>query len=118
MSQPGATIIPIILSSDKTQLTLFRGKSAYPVYLGIGNIPKDIRRKPSCSAQMVVGYIPTTKLEGIANKAARRRSLANLFHSCMEHLLGPIHGYGERGLVMMSGDGTWRRCHPILASFI
>ena len=67
---------------------------------------------------MVIGYIPTTKLEGIANKAARRRSLANLFHSCMEHLLGPIHGYGERGLVIMSGDGTWWRCHPIFASFV
>ncbi|KAN0141046.1 hypothetical protein V8E53_000802 [Lactarius tabidus] len=117
-SQPGATIIPIILSTDKTQLTLFRGKSAYPIYMGIGNIPKDICRKPSCNAQMVVGYIPTTKLEGIANKAVCRHSLANLFHSCMEHLLGPIHGCGERGLVMMSGDGTWRRCHPIFASFV
>ena len=67
---------------------------------------------------MVIAYIPTTKLEGIANKAARRRSLANLFHSCMEHLLSPIQEYGERGLVMMSGDGTWRRCHPIFASFV
>jgi hypothetical protein len=54
---------------------------------------------------MVVGYILTTKLEGIANKAARRRSVANLFHSCMEHLLGPIRRYGEQGLAMMSGDG-------------
>ena len=67
---------------------------------------------------MVVGYIPTTKLEGIANKATHRRSLANLFHSCMDHLLAPIHGYGERGLVMMSGNGTWWRCHPIFASFV
>jgi hypothetical protein len=67
---------------------------------------------------MVVGYIPTTKLEGIANKAARHRSVANLFHSCMEHLLGPIHRYGEQGLAMMSGDGIWRHCHPIFASFV
>jgi hypothetical protein len=36
----GCTIIPIIISSDKTQLTTFRGKVAYPVYLTIGNIPK------------------------------------------------------------------------------
>ncbi|KAF8263319.1 hypothetical protein EI94DRAFT_1772973 [Lactarius quietus] len=69
---PGTTIILILLSSDKTQLTLFCGK-------------------PSRSAQLLVGYIPTSKLEGIANKA---------------------------GIVMMGGDGIWRRCHPILASFI
>ena len=39
---PGATIIPLVISTDKTQLTLFRNKSAYPVYLTIGNIPKEI----------------------------------------------------------------------------
>ncbi|KAK7677686.1 hypothetical protein QCA50_019377 [Cerrena zonata] len=38
-----ATIIPIIISSDKTQLTMFNGKAAYPVYLTIGNLPKEIR---------------------------------------------------------------------------
>ena len=67
---------------------------------------------------MVIGYIPTTKLEGVANQAARRRSLANLFHACMDKILAPIRLYGERGLAMMSGDGTWRRCHPILAAYV
>lgn len=67
---------------------------------------------------MVIGYIPTTKFEGISNQAARRRSLANLFHACMDKILAPIHLYGERGLAIMSGDGTWRRCHPILAAYI
>ncbi len=115
---PGATVIPVTISTDKTQLTLFRGKAAYPIYLGIGNIPKDIRRKPSRSAQMLIGYIPTTKLVSITNKAARRRALANLFHSCMGKVLDPIRACGETGLAMLSGDGTWHRCHPIFATFI
>jgi len=108
----------MIVSSDKTQLTLFRDKQAYPVYLTIGNISKDIRRKPSLHAQLLMGYIPTTKLESISNKSARRRALANLFHTCMNNILGPITSYGETGLPMMSGDGVWRRCHPIVAIFI
>ncbi|KAG1837532.1 hypothetical protein C8R48DRAFT_622793, partial [Suillus tomentosus] len=41
--KPGATIILIIISSDKTQVTMFHNKTAYLVYLTIGNIPKDIR---------------------------------------------------------------------------
>ena len=81
--RPRATIIPLIISSDKTQLTLFCGKSAYPVYLTIGNIPKDIRRKPTRRAQMLIAYIPTSRLEVISNKAARRRALGNVFHFCM-----------------------------------
>ncbi|KAF9497626.1 hypothetical protein BDN71DRAFT_1541395 [Pleurotus eryngii] len=44
----GATIIPIIVSSDKTQLALFWDKTTYPVYLTIGNLPKSICCKPSC----------------------------------------------------------------------
>ncbi|KAN0131258.1 hypothetical protein V8E53_010962 [Lactarius tabidus] len=116
--KPGTSVIPIILSSDKTQLTLFRSKAAYPVYLTIGNIPKSICRKPSRHARMLVGYIPTTKLEGMTNQAARCLALANLFHSCMRHLMALITPYSEGGVPMMSSDGVWRRCHPIYAVFI
>ena len=40
--QKHITIIPVIIFSDKTQLTTFHGKQAYPVYLTIGNLPKHI----------------------------------------------------------------------------
>lgn len=42
----GGVVAPVILASDKTQLTHFRGdKSAWPVYLTIGNIEKATRRQ-------------------------------------------------------------------------
>ncbi|KAG2364920.1 hypothetical protein BDR07DRAFT_1374653 [Suillus spraguei] len=59
---PGATIIPVIISSDKTQVTLFRNKTAYSVYMTIGNIPKEIHRKPSRHAHVLLAYLPTTTL--------------------------------------------------------
>jgi hypothetical protein len=91
---------------------------AYPIYLTIGNIPKRIRRTVSSQAQILIGYIPTTKLVRIPGATARRRALTNLFHSCMQTALGPINPYGETGIEMKSGDGVWRRCHPILAVFV
>jgi hypothetical protein len=114
---PGATIIPVILSSDKTQVTMFRNKMAYPVYLTIGNIPKAIRRKPSRHAYILLAYLPTDKLEHITNKAARRRTLANLFHTCMGRITQPLKIAGQLGHNMTSGDGATRRGHPILACF-
>ncbi|KAH9910144.1 uncharacterized protein BXZ73DRAFT_109501 [Epithele typhae] len=40
---PDATIAPVMLASDKTQLSVLSGdKQAYPVYLTIGNIDKDV----------------------------------------------------------------------------
>ncbi|KAJ8468795.1 hypothetical protein ONZ45_g17114 [Pleurotus djamor] len=115
---PGATIVPIIISSDKTQLTLFRNKTAYPLYLTIGNIPKEIRRKPSKRAYILLAYLPVTKLEGVTNKASRRRQLANLYHACLSQILSPLRTAGLTGLFMASGDGCLRRTHPIFACFI
>ncbi|KAJ3859650.1 hypothetical protein EV359DRAFT_50531 [Lentinula novae-zelandiae] len=115
---PGATIIPVILSSDKTQVTLFWNKTAYPVYLTIGNLPKEIRRKPSHQGQILLAYLPTSKLAHITNKAQRRRTVANLFHACMTHLVAPLKEAGIHGIDMRSGDGVRRRCHPILAAYV
>jgi len=87
---------------------------AYPVYMTIGNIPKDICQKPSWHTQILIAYIPTDKLEFIDIKAAHRRAIANLFHSCLQHVLGPIALYGETGIAMVSGDRVWCCCHPML----
>ncbi|KAF8840735.1 hypothetical protein BDN67DRAFT_902984 [Paxillus ammoniavirescens] len=115
---PGATIIPVLLSSDKTQVTMFRNKSAYPIYMTIGNIPKEIRRKPSRRAQVLLGYLPTTKLDHISNLAARRRTLANLFHACMREILHPLKDAGSHGVNMTSGGGVVHRGHPLVACYI
>ncbi|KAG1858579.1 hypothetical protein C8R48DRAFT_755592 [Suillus tomentosus] len=116
--QPGGTIVPIIISSDKTQVTMFCNKTAYPVYLTIGNIPKELRRKPSSGSHVLLAYLPTSRLEHITNKASRRRAIANLYHACLRRVLAPLIPAGTEGISMRSGDGARRRCHPIFASFI
>ncbi|KAK7461765.1 hypothetical protein VKT23_008195 [Stygiomarasmius scandens] len=115
---PGRTVIPIIISSDKTQVTVFHNKTAYPVYLTIGNIPKEIRRKPSKHAYVLLGYLPSTNLEHIKNAASRRRSIANLFHTCMRYIVKPLEDVGATGVVMTSGDGVDRLAHPIFTAYI
>jgi hypothetical protein len=118
LHRPGTTVIPIILSSDKMQLMHFRSKSTYPVYMSIRNIPKDICSKPTQWAQMLLGYIPTTQLEHIKNKAGWCCALTNLFHTCMHKILLGIEHYGKTGIAMATGDGKWYHCHPILVMFI
>ena len=113
--KPGATIIPIIISSDKTQLTVFGNKSAYPVYMTIGNLPKDVRRKPSRRGQILLAYLPSSRLEHITSKTVRRRVIANLFHVCMSTILKPLIKAGIHGIKVTSGDGVERCGHPIFA---
>ena len=94
---------------------MFGGKQAYPVYLTIGNIPKDIRRKPSRHAHILLAYLPTTKLKNISNVAQRRRILSNIVHACLGYVLKPLESVGEHGKVFTSGDGVQRHCYPIVA---
>ncbi|KAI0338542.1 hypothetical protein BDW22DRAFT_1409533 [Trametopsis cervina] len=115
--QAGATVIPVILSSDKTQVTVFGGKSAYPVYLTIGNLPKNIRRKTSLHGHVLLVYLPVAKLDHVKNVASKRRLIVNLFHACMRKITRPLIPAGHNGLHMQSGDGLIRRTHPIVAAY-
>ena len=115
---PGATIIPTIVSSDKTQVILFHKKLAYPIYLMIGNIPKAICHKPSHHAQVLLGYLPISRLEHITNHASHHRIIVNLFHTCVSHIMEPLQKAGFEGTAMTSGDGITRWCHPIFALFV
>lgn len=36
----------------------------------------------------------------------------------MQVIVAPMTSYGETGIAMMSADGVWHRCHPILVAFV
>ena len=59
-----------------------------------------------------------TSLGGITVKAAQSWALENLFHACMKCVLALIASCEELGVAMMSMDGIWCHCHPILAAYV
>ncbi|KAJ6618487.1 hypothetical protein B0H10DRAFT_2164151 [Mycena sp. CBHHK59/15] len=114
----GVTICPVILASDKTQLSRFSGdKQAWPVYLSVGNLSKETRRKPSQRATVLLGYIPACKLHCFS-KANRSAAGYQLFHRCMRIMLASLVDTGKNGLDMLCADGHVRRVYPILAAYV
>ncbi|KAJ7820515.1 hypothetical protein B0H14DRAFT_3147084 [Mycena olivaceomarginata] len=116
----GASLAPVIIATDKTQLTQFSGgRSAYPVYLTLGNIPKALRRKPSQNACILLGYLSVDK---IARKNLSKKSVTSrnqkLFHASMRMILQPLIAAGNDGMDVEGGDGKTRRVYPILASYV
>ncbi|KAG6848387.1 hypothetical protein H0H93_000646 [Arthromyces matolae] len=115
---PGATVAPIILSSDKTHLSNFRGdQSAWPLYLTIGNIAKDVRREVSAHATILIGYLPIPKFDCFS-KDARSLAKYRLFHMCMGLVLKSLVEAGKTGKQMVCADGFIRNIWPILASYV
>ncbi|KIY60563.1 hypothetical protein CYLTODRAFT_314897, partial [Cylindrobasidium torrendii FP15055 ss-10] len=116
----GHTLAPVIIATDKTQLTQFSGsKQAYPVYLTLGNIPNRLRRKPSEQACILVGYLPIEKAAkpGLSKRGFSGRQ-QRIFHAAMGHLLAPLVDAGKNGVEMTGGDGQVRIVHPILAAYV
>ncbi|QRV78328.1 helix loop helix DNA-binding domain protein [Ceratobasidium sp. AG-Ba] len=114
-----ATVVPIIISTDKTKLTVFSGnQKAWPVYLSIGNINSDIRRCPSERAMLLIGYIPVSNLSNISNRSTRSEAGWQLFHTCLESILEPLKTLSRTGIEILCADGGVRRVFPILAAYI
>ncbi|KIJ36119.1 hypothetical protein M422DRAFT_261445 [Sphaerobolus stellatus SS14] len=114
----GSTVVPVILASDATRLSNFGGdKTAWPVYITIGNVDKGIRRQPNRWAMILLGYLPTSKLECFpeAQRSAQKRQL---FHYAMSQILAPLREAGLNGVEMTCADGYVRRVHPILAAYV
>jgi hypothetical protein len=112
------TVIPVLISFNKTQLTVFCSKTAYLVYMTIGNLPKHIQRKPSQQGQVLLTYLPTSKLGHISNNSAQQCTLANIFHVCIKYVLKPLEIAGVKGVHLTSSNGIVQCCYPIYATFV
>lgn len=116
---PRSTIVPLIIAADETTLSRFSGgQYAHPVYLTIGNISKNIRRKRSESANMVIGYLPVASFKDIPDDSLRAKLRGELFHRSMEAIFEPLKTASKDGVEMWCADGRLRHVYPIFASFV
>ncbi|KAF8594839.1 hypothetical protein BDV93DRAFT_565013 [Ceratobasidium sp. AG-I] len=113
-----ATILPLIVATDQTVLSVMcGGQKAYPVYVTVGNINKDARRKPSKRAMALLVYLPVDAFEDITNDAKRRRLKAELVHRAMEKMLATLCKASKNGVEMWCPDGRLRRVFPRVAAY-
>ncbi|KAG8733444.1 hypothetical protein FRC10_000243 [Ceratobasidium sp. 414] len=106
--------------SDKTNLTeRSGGKKAWPVYITIGNINKDIRRQPSKHAVILLGYLPIPAgLSEDGDQVSQGEWAWEIFHKCMSKMVEPLVEVSRNGVELWCSDGGVRRCYPFLAAYV
>ncbi|KAG8776333.1 hypothetical protein FRC12_000976 [Ceratobasidium sp. 428] len=109
-----ATIASVILATDATQLSLISGgNKVWPVYMGIANIDKAVRRRPSEHAMILVGYIPVPNLSFITNAEERGRKKWEIYHAAMKEILAPLKKAASNGVKMVCADGGSNVLRPV-----
>ncbi|KAG8728390.1 hypothetical protein FRC10_005013, partial [Ceratobasidium sp. 414] len=93
-------------------------KSAYPVYLTIGNISKAYRRQATKHATIVIGYLPIDEFKDVPSKVLRTRLKGELIHAAMALLMEPLEEAGREGVEMWCADGRLHRIYPLLVAFV
>ncbi|KAG1824679.1 uncharacterized protein BJ212DRAFT_1566371 [Suillus subaureus] len=113
----GASIVPIILASDKTPVTRHTGSlEMHPTFLTIGNIHSEIRMKATSHTWACITYIPTP--EYIMNHDFSGVLEARLWHRCMDMVLQNLKVAAQVGEFMTDPMGCQRYAFTPLATHI
>ncbi|KAI6034659.1 hypothetical protein BKA83DRAFT_4461021 [Pisolithus microcarpus] len=104
----GSTFIPIILSSDKTTVSVATSQNNYyPLYLSIGNIRNKVHHAHHNGVVLIAFLaIPHTDKEH-ASTDAFRRFCCQLFHASLTYILLDLKPGMTEPTIMRFGDGHY-----------
>jgi hypothetical protein len=87
----GATIVPLILATDKTLMTKLRGNQiCWPIYGTIGNLTRGVRRRQNVPSVLLLGFLPISKTMTAKISQGQdiaRRIKSQLYHAAMSIIL-------------------------------
>lgn len=116
---PRSTVLPLLISTDKTCMTLIGGSQVcYPVGLAPAIVPGPIRSRISSMTRQLLAYIPVKKATGLKGSQddISRYNLA-LYHAAMSVVIRPLVPVMVSGFISICGDGFLRNFFPTIPSF-
>uniref|UniRef100_A0A8H7XQ13 DUF6830 domain-containing protein n=1 Tax=Psilocybe cubensis TaxID=181762 RepID=A0A8H7XQ13_PSICU len=114
----GATLVPPIISTDKTNISnMTGGRVAYPGLISIANIMMNVRNKSSNHLFLLFVLLPIPKFLH-RSKAVNGMMAARLYHQCMDIALESVKQTARVGTTMADALGNNRFCFTPLAALI
>ncbi|KAH7906142.1 hypothetical protein BJ138DRAFT_1016684 [Hygrophoropsis aurantiaca] len=115
---PGASLLGVVLSSDKTNISIMTGnRMAHPLLISLANIDSNIRSKTSLNAYALLALLPVAKFIHPKSRVCSM-SQDRLFHQCLDLVLKPLKVAAMVGIMMSDPAGQLRYCFTPLAAYI
>ena len=112
-----STIIPIILTSDKTPVThQTGGLEMHPVFLTIRNIQSDIWMQVTSHAWHCIAFIPSPDFN--IHTDFRTILLAHVFHWSLDVVTASLKAAAKDGTSLIDPCGNIRNCYMPLIAYI
>ncbi|KAF8248735.1 hypothetical protein K440DRAFT_514219, partial [Wilcoxina mikolae CBS 423.85] len=106
-------IIPVILGSDKTILSTLSGdKSAWPVYLSIGNLSKAKQRSVKSNGLILIGLLPRCP------NGPKINTIKIAYQESMATILRPLEEPAKSGIKVLCADSRTRHAYSWIATFL
>ncbi|KAG2153850.1 hypothetical protein DEU56DRAFT_868451 [Suillus clintonianus] len=115
----GSALVPIILGSDKTTVSVGTGNNEYyPLYASIGNVRNNVRRAHR-NALVIIGFLAIPKTDRKHSKDDTFRIFRRqLFHSSLSTILSSLKPVMTEYEVVRCGDDHFRRVIYSLGPYI
>ena len=114
----GATLLGMILSSDKTLISSMTGnRVAHPLQISLANLDMEYRNKVSNKAFMLLALIPVPQFLHPTQRICGMLE-ARLFHEIMDFILHPLKIAATIGIMLNDPTGYRRYCYTPIASCI
>ena len=114
----GATLLRVVLSSDKTNILVMSGnRMAHPVLISLANINACLCSKTSLHAYLLLMLLPIAKF---MHKTTQVRSLLQdwLVHQALNIVLSPLKTATSVGIMMSDPRGNLCYCFTPLVAWI
>ncbi|KAI6022113.1 hypothetical protein EDC04DRAFT_2575262 [Pisolithus marmoratus] len=108
----GATLLGVILSSDKTHITQVGNHQAHPLLISLANISADIHRKGIMKSYLLLALLPVPKFVH-PNKHLHGVLADQLLHQVISIVIKPLKQAAESGHMMSNPLRNLKYCFTI-----
>ncbi|KAG2084572.1 uncharacterized protein F5147DRAFT_782430 [Suillus discolor] len=114
----GATLLGVVLSSDKTKVSNLAGNHyAHPLLITLANIDPDVPAKGSLQAYIPLALLPVAKF--INRVKCMHGVLADrLLHQCIDIVIEPLKQAACLGIIMSDLVGFSKYCFTPLVAYV